>query len=70
MWTGKSLAAIIEREFGVSFHPQSVPRLLHEIGFSLQRPRKRLARADPEAQAAWARDRLPAMKKKPRRAVE
>ena len=66
MWTGKAVAALVKERFGVSYHPQHIPRLLHPIGFSLQRPRKRLSRADPEAQATWVRERLPALKKKPR----
>lgn len=70
MWTGKAVAALILARFGVSYHVQSVPRLLHEIGFSVQRPRKRLARADPAAQAQWKADRLPAIKKKRRTAAE
>jgi hypothetical protein len=37
---------------------------LHELGFSVQRPRKRLARADAQAQAAWLKEKLPAIKKK------
>jgi transposase len=69
MWTGKSVAAVILREFGVTYHPQSVPRLLHEMGYSVQRPRKRLARADPVAQATWAQETFPALGKKPRRAA-
>ena len=64
MWTGKLVAALILERFGVSYHVQSVPRLLHQIGFSVQRPRKRLARADPDAQAQWKADRLRAIKKK------
>jgi hypothetical protein len=40
-----------------------VPALLHKLGFSVQRPRKRLARADLDAQACWLRKRLPAVKK-------
>lgn len=67
LWTGKMVAAVIEQRFAVSFHPQSVPRLLHQLGFSVQRPRKRLARADKEAQTTWVRDRLPEIKKKPTR---
>ena len=43
--------------------------LLHQLGFSVQRPRKRLARADAEAQAQWLREKLPAIKKKPRPAA-
>ena len=69
LWTGKIVAALILEKFGVIDHPQSVPRLLHQMKFSVQRPRKRLSRADAEAQAAWQRDRLPAIKKKPRTMV-
>jgi transposase len=42
-----------------------LPRLLHQLGFSVQRPRKRLARADREAQEIWLKKRLPAIKKRP-----
>jgi hypothetical protein len=35
------------------------------LGFSVQRPRKRLARADADAQVLWLRKRLPAVKEKP-----
>jgi transposase len=64
VWTGPMIGDLIERRFGVHYHRHNVPRLLHELGFSLQRPRKRLARADAEAQASWLRERLPAIKKK------
>jgi len=47
-----------------------VPRLLHELDFSVQRPRKRLARADAAAQATWIRKTFPAIKKKRSRAAD
>jgi transposase len=53
----------------VRYHNHHVPRLLHQLGFSVQRPRKRLAKADVEAQAYWLRERFPAIKKKPLRAA-
>jgi putative transposase len=68
VWTGPMLGDWIRAQFGVSYHVQHVPRLLHDLGFSVQRPRKRLARADKEAQAVWLNERLPAIKKKPRAA--
>ena len=37
---------VIEEEFRVHYHPGHVCRLLHQLGFSGQRPRRRLARAD------------------------
>ncbi len=65
MWTGPMIGQLIRDRFGVDYHNHHVPRLLHQLGFSVQRPRKRLARADAEAQATWLRERLPAIKKKP-----
>jgi transposase len=64
VWTGPMVGDLIERHFGVRYHKHNVPRLLHEIGFSVQRPRKRLARADLAAQATWFRKTFPAIKKK------
>lgn len=70
MWTGAIVASLIRKHFGIVFHNRSVPRLLGEMGFSLQRPRKRLARADKEKQAHWERVRFPALKKKRSPVVE
>ena len=63
MWTGPMVGDLIATRFGVRYHNQHIPRLLHQLGFSVQRPRKRLARADLEAQATWLRERLPSVKK-------
>ncbi len=68
MWTGPMVGDLIRKRFGVSFHNHSVPRLLNDMGFSVQRPRKRLARADAELQALWLQKRFPALKKKRPRA--
>jgi transposase len=65
VWTGPEIGDLIERRYGVRYHNHHVPRLLHQLGFSVQRPRKRLARADLERQAYWLRTTLPAIKKKP-----
>jgi transposase len=64
VWTGALVGQWIEREFGVRYHPQHIPRMLHQLVFSVQRPRKRLARADLAKQAAWLRSDFPALKKK------
>ncbi len=67
VWNGPMVGRLIEERFGVRYHKQHVPRLLHNLGFSVQRPRKLLARADLEAQRTWLDERLPAIKKKPPR---
>jgi transposase len=64
VWTGPMIGALIRKRYRVSYHNHHIPRLLHSLGFSVQRPRKRLARADAEAQAQWLRKRLPRIKKK------
>ena len=64
VWTGPMIGDLIEQRFGVRYHTHYVPELLHQLGFSVQRPRKRLARADVEAQEYWLRERFPAIKKK------
>jgi winged helix-turn-helix protein len=40
------VASVIEEEFGVQYHPGHVRKLLQGWGFSVQRPRRVLARAD------------------------
>jgi transposase len=64
VWTGPRIGDLIRRRFGVRYHNHHIPRLLHQLGFSVQRPRKRLARADKEAQALWLTKRLPAIRRK------
>lgn len=69
IWTGPMVRQVIERRFGVRFHNHYVPVLLHKLGFSVQRPRKRLASADAAAQDYWVRVTFPRIKKKRRLAV-
>ena len=59
---------LIQDRFNVTYHRNYVPELLHRLGLSVQRPRKRLARADLKAQAHWVAVDFPAIKKKPKRA--
>ena len=65
VWNGPRIGDLICKRYGVRYHNHHVPRLLHQLGFSVQRPRKRLARADKEAQEFWLKKVLPAIKKSP-----
>jgi len=65
VWTSPMLAWVIEEEFGVAYHPGHVRKVLHNLGFSVQRPRRVLARADAGAQDRWHRRTYPNLKKKP-----
>jgi len=64
VWTSPMIARVIEQEFGVSYHPGHVRRLLHQLDFSVQRPRRTLAKANPEKQDRWHRYTYPDIKKK------
>ena len=59
VWTSPMIGRAVEAEVGVVFHPGHVRKLLAAIGFSVQCPRRRLARADDTAQARWRRRPLP-----------
>jgi transposase len=63
LWTLPRVALLIEREFGVSYHSTHVGRLLHALGFSCQKPKRRSREQDPEAVKTWREQKWPAIKK-------
>ena len=67
VWTSPMMAWVIEEEFGVTYHPGHVRKLLHTLGFSVQRPRRVLARANAAEQDRWHRRVYPQIKKNPSR---
>lgn len=66
VWTCPMVCRIIEDEFSIRYHPAHVSRILHELEFSVQRPKKILARADKTLQSRWIRYQYPDIKKKPK----
>lgn len=67
VWTSPMITRVIHDEFGVQYHPGHVRKILHEIGFSVQRPKRMLAKADEEKRSRWIRYLYPNIKKKPKR---
>jgi transposase len=63
VWSSPMIARVIQEEFEVDYHPGHVRKLLKELGFSVQRPRKRLAKGDPVLQDRWQRYTYPRLKK-------
>jgi len=63
--TAKLVGEFIFEKYDVRYHEHYVPEILKQLGFSVQRPGKRLARADAEKQREWQEEKLPALKKKP-----
>ena len=63
LWTLARVAEVIERVTGVRYHPGHVWRLLHELGWSVQRPARRAAERDEEAIARWVKKDWPRVTK-------
>jgi transposase len=63
LWTRRRVAQLIHEQFGVSYHPGHVSRLLRRIGWTPQRPLQRATQRDDDAIAAWYAERWPALKK-------
>ena len=63
VWTSPMIARVIEEEFGVRYHPGHVRKILKALDFSVQRPRRQLAKADPAEQDRWQRYTYPRLKK-------
>lgn len=67
VWTSKIITGVIEDEFGVVFHPGHVRKILKKMGFSVQRPRYKLAKAEEAKKNKWIRYTYPNLKKTPKR---
>jgi transposase len=63
VWTSPMIVRVIAEEFAVHYHPGHVRKVLQALGFSVQRPRRKLAKADPVEQDRWQRYTYPGLKK-------
>jgi transposase len=67
VWTCRRIADVIQRTFGITYHPGHVWRLLQTAGWSVQQPAQRATQRNAQAIEQWATERWPALKKKPPR---
>jgi transposase len=65
LWTLARVTEVIEREFGVTYHPGHVWRILTDMGWSCQKPEKRARERDEMAIARWRQEAWPRVEKKP-----
>ena len=63
VWTCERVAEVIRRQFGVSYHPAHVSRLLKKLRLSLQKPERRADQRDEEAIDNWKEKKWPSLKK-------
>ncbi len=67
LWTLTRVAQVIEREFGVKYHPGHVWYILRGMGWSCQKPERRARERDEEAIRQWREKQWVRVKKKPAR---
>lgn len=67
LWTCPRVAHLVEREFGVRYHPGHVWKLLIALGWSPQRPVGRARERNRAEVESWKKKVWPAIKKKPAR---
>jgi transposase len=57
LWDGKLLSQFIEQRFEIELGVRQCQRLFRQLGFRLRKPRPMIAKADPEKQKAFKKNR-------------
>lgn len=63
LWTTRRVAEVVKEKFGIEYHPDHLGRILHDLGFSCQRPTRRAKEQDPQAIVEWREKQWPRIKK-------
>lgn len=66
LWTTERIATLIQQHWGIRYHRNHVGKLLHQLGWSHQKPERRAVERDEAAIAAWKQTVWPRVKKTPR----
>ena len=59
IWDGKTLAAWIEKQYGISLGVRQCQRMFRQFGFRLRKPRPAIAQANPELQRLHKKNSKP-----------
>lgn len=64
IWTSRRVAVVIEKEFGIKFHPDHVFKILtKQLNWSWQKPSKKAEEQNPLAVTNWIEVEWPTLKK-------
>ncbi len=66
LWTTSRIAEVIRARFQIAYHPDHVGRLLHQLGWTPQKPERRALQRDEAAIARWKQRDWARVKKTPR----
>lgn len=64
LWTLRRVGEVIEKHFGVTYHPGHVWYVLRDLGWSCQKPERRARERDEQAIARWREQDWPRIKKR------
>lgn len=64
VWTCARVGKVIQREFGVKYHPAHVSRILKDLNWTPQKPIRRAKQRKEEDIQRWKKERWPALQKK------
>jgi transposase len=60
LWTAARVARLIDREFGLDYHPEHVRKILkRRLGWTSQKPRRKARERDDKEVARWVGDEFP-----------
>lgn len=62
-WTLVRVSELLKKEFDIDYHPNSLRRVLDQLGYSVQKPLPRAAERDEELVKAWLTKDWPRIKK-------
>lgn len=65
LWTTARIAELIERRFGITYHPDHIGRLMFSLGWSYQKPGRRPLQRDEKFIEQWKQKEWPRIKKTP-----
>lgn len=65
LWTCPRVAELIKQRFGVEYHVDHIGRVLHDLGWSPQKPARRAVERDEVEIRRWIRQDWPRVKKTP-----
>ena len=64
LWTCARVAHVVRKKFRVSYHPDHLGRILHDLGISPQKPQRVAREQDARALERWRKRDWPRIKKK------
>ena len=65
LWTCRRVAEVVAKEFHVQYHPDHVGKMLHDLGWTCQKPEQRAREGDDEQLEHWRTRAWPRIKRGP-----